>query len=57
MIRIASTYVFSPCLEVVLLTVKDDANKLFAELGLALSGAFNIFVRQALRHVRSTKIK
>jgi DNA-damage-inducible protein J len=29
--------------------VKDDADKLFAELGLTLSGAFNIFVRQALR--------
>jgi DNA-damage-inducible protein J len=30
-------------------TIKDDADKLFAELGLTLSGAFNIFVRQALR--------
>jgi DNA-damage-inducible protein J len=29
--------------------VKDDADKLFAELGLTLSGAVNIFVRQALR--------
>jgi DNA-damage-inducible protein J len=30
-------------------TVKDDADKLFAELGLTLSGAVNIFVRQAIR--------
>jgi DNA-damage-inducible protein J len=30
-------------------TVKDDADKLFAELGLTLSGAFNIFIRQAIR--------
>jgi DNA-damage-inducible protein J len=30
-------------------TIKDDADKLFAELGLTLSAAFNIFVRQALR--------
>jgi DNA-damage-inducible protein J len=29
--------------------VKDDADKLFEELGLTLSGAVNIFVRQALR--------
>jgi DNA-damage-inducible protein J len=30
-------------------TIKDDADKLFAELGLTLSGAVNIFVRQAIR--------
>jgi DNA-damage-inducible protein J len=30
-------------------TLKADADKLFGELGLSLSGAVNIFVRQAVR--------
>ncbi|GHU32586.1 hypothetical protein FACS1894172_09500 [Spirochaetia bacterium] len=30
-------------------TLKNEAESLFSELGLTLSGAFNIFVRQAIR--------